>query len=330
MQYSDIYQFRNLYEAYKNARKQKRYRTEILDFAYDVDFELLSIQRDLMNKTYKVGEYKFRTVFEPKKRLISILPFRDRVVQHALCKIIFDKFNTHMIYDSYACRPKKGTHKAVRRVSYWMNKPDSHYYLKLDIKSFFASVDLESLKSFLLRFTDDPDIQWLMSVIIDSTPVSGLPIGNLMSQSFANIVLHEVDHYCKNVLGIKKYIRYMDDIIIIGRSKAELWTILDKLTIFIADHLHLRLNDKTFVARCHDGIQFIGYKVYRYYKLIKKQSITRMKNKMRAWMKGKVSDLQYLAALGSWMGHSFDTSSHRIVNQLMLKSLYHLQKRAAA
>ncbi|GHU65124.1 hypothetical protein FACS189447_03510 [Spirochaetia bacterium] len=325
--FEEVYKFENLHDAYLKARKQKRYRGEVLRFSYRLEENLFQLQNELMWKMYKVGVYRPFIILEPKRRQIVALPFRDRIVQHALNNIIEPIFEKRMISDSYACRVEKGTTKAAQRVSYFLGKPTNFYYLKLDIKSYFASVNKPILKTIIRRYIQDEDIIWLLDEIFDSAPVTGLPIGNLMSQLFANVYLHELDHHIKNVLGVRYYIRYMDDMIVMSESKEFLRDLLKEIRNFVMDNLALTLNHKTHIGKCSDGIEFVGYRIWRGRKLIKKQSLARMKKKFRAWKHGKISDERYLASIGSWMGHSFDTSSHRAVEKIMFDSLRGLYER---
>jgi len=329
MRYSDIYDFNNLYSAYLKARKQKRYRAEVLEFSYNLEENLFRLQNELITKTYTVGKYTSRTIFERKKREIVSLRFYHRVAQHALNTIIEEAFDKKMIYDSYACRLNKGTRAAVNRLSYFMGKENVNYFLKMDIKAYFASIDRERLKEIISRTIKDEDILWLINTIIDSSPVRGMPIGNLTSQLFANVYLHELDHYCKNVLSIKYYIRYMDDIIILSPNKAYLKAVLAEIEKFLNDSLALKLNDKTAIGRCRDGIEFVGYRVWRNYKMIKKQSINRMRRKLMAWKKGKIHNDRYMASLGSWMGHSVFTHSYKGVMRIALDSIHEMARRSA-
>jgi retron-type reverse transcriptase len=329
MQYSDVYDFANLYGAYLKARKQKRYRGEVLQFSYRLEQEILALQKELEDKTYTTGDYRPFVVYEPKKRQIVALPFRDRVVQHALNSIIEPVFDRRMIDDSFACRAGKGTHAAAKRVSYFMGKPSNVYYLKLDVKSFFASVDRNILKRVIRRTIKDKDTLWLIDAVLDSSPVSGLPIGNLTSQLFANVYLHELDHYCKNNLGVPYYVRYMDDVLILSHSKSYLQAALISINEFISKHLSLELNHKTRIGKCKDGVEFVGFRIWRNLRLIKKQSITRMKKKMKAWKSGKIQDEKFMASIGSWMGHAVGTSSYRGVMRVVLDSMREMSSRRA-
>lgn len=319
--YELVYDYKNLYDAYLKARKQKRYRREVLQFSYTLEENLIELQNELIWKTYKVGSYRPFVIYEPKKRQIFALPFRDRVVQHALNAVIEPIFEKYMIYDSYACRRGKGTHQAVRRMAYFLGKPGNFYYLKADIKAYFSSINRTILRAIITRKINDKDILWLIDEILNSTPSHGLPIGNLMSQLFANVYLHELDHYIKNVCGVKFYIRYMDDVIILHNNKAYLLGLLDEIKCFLKTNLALELNDKTKIGKTSDGIEFVGYRIWSRNKLIKKQSLTRMRKKAKAWRHGKMSDERFLYSLGSWIGHTADTASHQAVERILLNSL---------
>jgi len=325
--FEQIYDYHNLYDAYIKARKQKRYRAEVLQFSYALEENLITLQNELIWKTYKVGAYRPFVIYEPKKRQIVALPFRDRVVQHALNSVIEPIFERRMIHDSYACRVGKGTHQAARRVAYFLGKPGNYYYLKADVKSFFASVNRTILRSILAERIEDEGLMWLVDQVLNSTPGTGLPIGNLMSQLFANVYLHELDHYVKNVRGVNFYVRYMDDFIVLHESKAFLWSLLADIEELLRTRLALSLNAKTRIGKTSEGIEFVGYRIWSRNKLIKKQSLNRMRKKARAWRQGKISDDRFLASIGSWIGHCGDTASHKAVEKIMLNCLQHAIKR---
>lgn len=321
--YEQVYDYQNLYDAYLKARRQKRYRSEVLKFSYSLEENLIQIQNELIWKTYRIGPYRPFIVYEPKKRQIVALPFKDRVVQHALNSVIEPIFDRVFIYDSYACRKGKGTHRAAKRLGYFLGKPGIHYYIKADIQSYFASINHSILKDLLRRRIDDQDILWLIDTILDNESGQGLPIGNLTSQLFANIYLHELDHFLKNQLSVRYYLRYMDDFIVLHASKKYLRDLLSTIDGFLSSKLALRLNPKTRIDAIKNGIDFVGYRVWHLNKLLRKRLIRRMKKRARNWMDGKVSDGSYLSSISSWIGHVQDTSSHMALERLLLKSLHH-------
>lgn len=185
-----------------------------------------------MWKRYQPGPYRDFYVYEPKKRLVSAPPFWDRVVHHALCNVIEPLFEKKMIYDSYACRTLKGSHRAANRTQEFLkaatSRWDKVYCLKCDIKQYFPSIPHKILKCVYRRTVYCPDTLWLMDTIIDSIPSSGitiprrLPIGALTSQLNANVYMDKIDHLIKEELQEPYYIRYMDDFIILSDSKEHL------------------------------------------------------------------------------------------------------------
>ena len=281
--YEKIYDFENLHKAWEEARKGKRYRDDVLIFNRNYEEQLINIQNHLIYETYEVGKYHTFYVYEPKKRLIMSLPFKDRIVQWAIYRQLFPLYEKTFIFDSYACRKGKGTHKAADRLQYWLRqterKPERYYYLKMDISKYFYRVDHDILLKILARRIKDQRLLNLLEKIIncesmnfglppgkepDEVEVSdrlgnkGMPIGNLTSQMFANIYLNEVDQYAKHELGLHYYIRYMDDIIILHHDKKYLAEVKELLRAFLSDELRLDLNNKTAIRPCSMGVDFAG------------------------------------------------------------------------
>ena len=245
--YGEICSFENLYEAYLQARKCKRYRYEVLRFSAHLEENLLAIQQELREKTYEIGAYHKFIISEPKKRLIMALRFRDRVVQWAIYRQLNPIFERQYIKDSYACRKGKGTHEAIKRLQYWLRKADRSdrewYCLKMDITKYFYRVDHATLMGILERRIKDKDLLWLLGRIVNcdkeafGLPLDadiaqgtgeerltecGMPIGNLTSQMFANLYLNELDQFVKNELHEHCFERYMDDSLILSDSKEKL------------------------------------------------------------------------------------------------------------
>lgn len=304
--FENVVDFENLYQAWESARKGKRYREEIMAFSANLESNLIEIQNHLMYGSYRVGRYRPFYVYEPKKRLIMALPFRDRVIQWAIYRQLFPIFDKQFISDSYACREGKGTHKAVDRLQYWLRqterKPQRYYYLKLDVAKYFYRVDHEILIKILRRKISDTRLMDLLALIIDSEetkfglPVGvdpdmcdpsdrlaevGMPIGNLTSQMFANLYLHELDLFAKHDLGLHYYIRYMDDIIILHPDKKYLTTVKDEIEAFLFDNLRLQLNKKTAIRPCSMGIEFVGYRVWATHKKLKKKTALKIKRAVK-------------------------------------------------
>ena len=329
--YDKICLFDNIYDAYLKARKNKRYHRETLKFTYNLEENLISIQQDLINKTYKTGEYKHFIVREPKERLISALPFRDRVVQHAICNIIEPIFEKSFIYDSHTCRRGFGVLSGVLRTTKFLRavSQDSKkvYCLKCDISKYFPSINHDVLKMLIRKKIRCKDILSLIDEIIDkSGNQCGMPIGNLTSQLFANVYLNYLDHYVKNVLRIKHYIRYMDDFVILSNNKTYLKEILAKITIILQKDLRLMLNSKTqiFLVR-QRSIDFLGYRIWATHRLLRKCNIKRAKRRFKKFQKLyklQIIDLYDITpSIMSWLGHVkwADTYKlrYRIFNELI-------------
>jgi retron-type reverse transcriptase len=302
--YEKICEFENLYEAYLKARKNKRFRQEVLKFSARLEENLISIQEELRNGTYQVREYRQFIVTEPKKRLIMSLRFRDRVIQWAIYRQLNPFFDKQFIRDSFACRAGKGTHRALKRLQYWLRKADRSgqrwYCLKMDISKYFYRVDHAVLMRILARKIKDKDLLGLLGEIVncrncafglpldanidDATtrlPECGMPIGNLTSQMFANLYLNEADSYIKHELRQHYYIRYMDDMLILSDNKTELHEVKANVERFLNERLKLRLNNKTSLRPAYLGIDFVGFRVWPTHIKLRKTSAKKMKRGLK-------------------------------------------------
>lgn len=293
--HDDIISQENLLEAERNASQGKRYRDENLKFAAHREEEIIDLHNqltyfpDLENpdspskSTYKVGKYRMKKIYEPKPRIIMALQYRDRVVQWAFYQKLNPLFDRQFITHSYGCRDGKGTVRARNQLQTWLRKacrsPKRWHVLKLDIAKYFYRVDHEVLMKILSKHIKDEMILRDLNKLINCEDQAfglpagvqpelckqedwlynrGMPIGNLTSQMFANIYLNELDQYCKHVLHIKYYIRYMDDIIILWPDKKELHGIKDDIERFLNEELHLELNSKTCIRPAFLPVTFVG------------------------------------------------------------------------
>jgi retron-type reverse transcriptase len=320
-----VYDFENLYQAACMATENKKYKPAALRFFDMLEKNLIELQNELMWKTYRLGKYYEFKVKDPKPRDISALPFRDRVVQIALCNVIEPIFDTRFIYDTYACRTGKGTVAAANRVAYFLGKPDATKFLKIDCSKYFQSINIERLEEVIkARYTDDPDVMWLIDTILrHGYNNDGIRIGNRFSQLAANAFLAEVDFFAKVKNQLPYYVRYMDDIVILGNSKRMLHIIHTKIEKYMNDVLFLKLNGKTKIDNCKNGVDFVGYRIFPRNKIIKKQSMNRTRSVFRAWKNGKMSNDRYLASIGSRCGHATGTASYQFYIKVLLKSLQH-------
>jgi retron-type reverse transcriptase len=296
------------------------------------------LQNELIYETYEQGEYNQFYVYEPKKRLVMALPFRDRVVQWAIHLQVFPIFDNIFYEHSCACRENKGTHYAADQLRHWMRKldrqPGETYFLKADVAKYFYRIDHRVLFEIIKRKIDCKDTLKLIWRIIKSDDGEfgihlgdhhfeegkikgiGIPIGNLTSQMFANIYLDFLDKFVKHTLRAKHYIRYMDDFIILGKSKKELHTIRQEIEIFLADYLKLELNNKTTVDNIWNGIDFCGYVTYPPYRKLRKSTKNKMKSRLkylqRKYYEGEVDINDINASVQSYMGILDHCSSYNL------------------
>ena len=214
--------FENLYRAWKRAFASTK-SPESCSFSFHLEKELFTLQEELAGQTYIPGDYRCFTISDPKKRVISVAPFRDRVVHHALVQVLEPIYEKRFIYHSYATRKGKGSHKAIEQARQYLKK--NKWYLKIDIPKYFDSINHSVLKRILERQIKDPHILDLCSRIIakGGGGQCGLPIGNLTSQFWANVYLDNFDHFIKEQLRVKGCLRYMDDFCFFSGDKDSLF-----------------------------------------------------------------------------------------------------------
>jgi retron-type reverse transcriptase len=336
--FAQVIDFENLYAAYHDARASKRYRSSILKFGYRLEKNLVTLRRDLANKTYRHGGYREFVINDSKKRLIKAAPFRDRVVHHAVCNIIEPIFERSFIYDSYACRNGKGTHAAVLRLEHFIRslrggdvlKKDgatianlsASYCLKCDISKYFNSVDHDVLFSLLKREISDEDILWLLHEILESNP-QGIPIGNLTSQLFANVYLSELDNFVKRELHERYYLRYMDDFLILSADKKHLREIKILITAFLRDRLKLTMHPKKAeIFPIDRGIDFLGYVLRDGKRFLRKSTVERFIKKRKRYAtlakSGKITEEFFENAVASWRGYAAFARSYKLMEKIGL------------
>lgn len=270
MKLDEIFTFENLYNAHKLCRRSKQHKGEIIRFESNLSFNLTKIIKEINSKKYELGEYKKFYIYEPKQRLIEALPYKDRVVIRCFCdNVIKPKLEKKLIYDNAACRKEKGTSFAIKRLEKFLKKEYSKennndiYFLKCDIKKFFASIDHEILINLLKEANFSNDEMWLILQLIKNNKDNsniGLPLGNQSSQWFALFYLNKVDRFIKEKLRIKGYIRYMDDMILINRNKEYLRMCKLKIETLCLKEFKLYLNEKTQIGQVKNGIDFLGYR----------------------------------------------------------------------
>jgi hypothetical protein len=325
--YEQVCSFDNLYEAYRAARRGKRSAEAVAAFEFNEGVNLLQLQEELVAKTYTPGAYHHFYIHEPKRRKISAAPFRDRVVHHALCRVIEPIFERLFVYDSYACRVGKGTHRALDRCQEFARR--YRYALQGDVLQFFPSIDHAILRELLARRIKDADVLWLIDQILASgagvlseehTPQwfpgddlfavnrpCGLPIGNLTSQFWANVYLNELDQFVKRELKCHAYLRYVDDSILFGDDKGQLhaWRAAG---IAFLQTLRLRLHENTCrVFPVTEGISFLGFRIFPTHRRLKRtKAITfrrRLKGLLKAYAAREIELDRVNASTQGWINH---------------------------
>lgn len=333
--FSQIYDFENLYNAYLKARRGKRDRREVLKFELNLEENLIQLQNELIWGMYKTGEYRVFKVFEPKERDVAALPFRDRVAQHAILLVIEPIWERRFIYDSYACRINKGTHGGADKAQAMMRKVlRNHgqlYAFKADISKFFYSIDHEVMKQLVRKKIACKQTLKLLDEIIESSGGGvGLPIGNLTSQLFANVYMHELDEYVKHRLKEKYYIRYMDDFCIFHHDKDHLRHLRIDIERFLFEKLKLKTNAKTqiFPVSIKNGraLDFLGYQMWPTHRRVRKSSISRIHRKIRfmqkQYSKGRIPAKRIQASMQSWLAHVSHAQSFGLRKSILEKAVF--------
>lgn len=284
--------FENMLAAHKRASKGKKSKKEVILFEMDLETNLIRIIDEIKNHKYKFGEYREFLVYEPKERIIKSLPYRDRVVhQWFVEEFIKPYYSKRFIKDTYACIDGRGTHLAVEKTQDYMRKMKKqygeYYVLKCDIKKYFYNIDKQVLLNILKDKTKDKYLIDFIKVILDDGSDLGIPIGNFTSQYFANIYLNELDHFIKEQLQIKYYIRYMDDFVLLIKDKETAKTLLIKIESFLTNHLKLTLNSKSKYFPNKFGIDFCGYRIYETHIILRKRFKNKVNKSIRLWGKLK-------------------------------------------
>ena len=304
--YEKIYDIENIELAHKNAKKGKNHYREVKMVDSNPDKYFLKIHKMLKNKTYRNSKYKImnREMNNGKVREIHKLPyFPDRIIHHCIMQVVEPIWYKTLIRDTYSSLKGRGIHDGVKRIKEALkDKKDTEYCLKMDVTKFYPSIDNDILKGIIRRKIKDSDLLWLLDEIIDSS--QGVPIGNYLSQYFGNLYLTELDHYAKEKLGCKNYFRYCDDIVILESNKKRLHTLRNKIENYLGDlNLELKDNYQIFPVGIR-GIDFLGYKLFHGYTLlrksIKKKFIRKIKKINKEW--GRMPYSQIVNSIMSYLG----------------------------
>lgn len=347
--WSRLTSFAHLLAAARASARGKRFRPPVLAFHSELEYELLALKEELEQKTYRPGPYRTFMIREPKPRLISAAPYRDRVIHHALTRVLEPIYERSFIYDSYACRQGKGTHAAMRRCQEFARRHPWVY--KADIAKFFPSIDHAVLKGMLRRKIKDVDVLWLADLLIDHsntqeevyhlfpgdnlfTPSErrrGIPLGNQTSQFLANVYLDPLDHFVKERLRLPGYVRYVDDFVCFADSRDELRHARREIAAFLAT-LRLKVHptkDVIFPAR--QGIRFVGYRVWGSHVKLVAENVYRFRRRLRGlqrrYARYEINWKTAVAPVASWIGHAMQADTFTLRERLFLE---HRFRRAAA
>lgn len=282
MRYDDVVTIENIFKAWDDFVKGKRKRGDVNEFAIHLSDNLFDILYDLKNNTYVHRDYEEYIICDPKKRVIHKASVRDRVVHRLLYNVLYAYFDKRYIYDSYSCRVGKGTHKAYARFRSFVNRVSKNYtkpcyLLKFDIKKCFESIHPGTLKSLLTGHIEDPQLRNFIFAIIDSFPI-GLPLGNLTSQLFINVYLHELDCYAKQIIKCPYYLRYADDIVIVASTREELERVYRHLECFLKQDLDLTTHKKV-ISSIYAGIDVLGLVFFQKYERLRRSTEKRKKER---------------------------------------------------
>ena len=336
--WSQVVAFENLLQAARQAQCGKRYRPNVLVFNYNLDQELLRLQSELTQKTYTPGGYRTFRIRDPKSRLISAAPYRDRVVHHALCNIIVPLIERTFIADTYANRSGYGTHRALKRFTQFARS--SRYVLQCDIRKYFPNLDHAILKAVLRQKIKCPDTLWLIDHIIDGsnpqgesmeyfpednllTPGQrrkGLPIGNLTSQFFANVYLNGFDHFVKEQLKACQYLRYVDDFALFSDDRSFLEEAWLAIEIYLAK-LRLRLHlTKSQLFETRHGANFVGFRILPDRIRVRSDNLRRSRHRFRQlqldYTAGQVTLPELKKRLQSWEARLLHGDTYRLRRQI--------------
>ena len=350
--YPQLISFGNLYLAALKAERGKRGHPDVAAFDFDLEANLLRLQEQLATHTYRHSRYYSFRIYDPKSRLISAAPFRDRVAHHALVRVIEPLFERSFITDSYANRVGKGTHRALDRCQAFARR--YRYVLQCDLRQFFPSVDHAVLRDILARKIADPDVLWLMDRILESgvgvlddeydmvyfpqddplspgpTPGSlgsgqglfaanrprGLPIGNLTSQFWANCYLNPFDHFVKRQLRCQAYLRYVDDFLLFADAKRQLWDWKRAIQGYLA-RLRLTLHQReSTVYPVTNGIPFLGFRVYPSHRRLRRRNGVSFARRLRGWCvelaRGELTQEQLNQRVQGWVAHAAHGNTYRL------------------
>jgi retron-type reverse transcriptase len=324
--YKQIYSYDNLFLAYKKARKGKTKKDYVIEFERGLRKNLRNLKFELMSQTYSPKPLKTFILRDPKTRKISKSAFRDRIIHHALVRVIEPILNKIFIYDSCANRKGKGNLVAIKRFNKFKkivlrNHRRTCFILKADIKHYFHEVNHKILLKIIKRKIKDEKVVWLVKQILTNCfTKKGMPLGNLTSQFFANVYLNELDYFIKHKLKAKYYIRYVDDFVILHSSKKQLKIWKEQINNFLKKELKIELHpEKSRIISLSKGADFVGFRNFYYFRLLRKRNIKNMFYKVENYKKGMISKEDILKSFQGWNAYAKWADSFRLRNTIKLQ-----------
>lgn len=317
--FEEVISVENLLEAWREFLNGKRNKPDVQEFSLRLMDHILALHRELVNHTYKHGDYFAFNISDPKPRSIHKACVRDRLLHHAIYRVLYPHFDRKFISDSFSCRLNKGTHKAVNRFrtfAYKVSKNNTKqcWVLKCDVRKFFASVDHKILLDILGRHLDKGTL-WLCEKVIASFETAlgkGLPLGNLTSQIFANVYMNELDQYVKHRLREKYYIRYADDFVVFSSNKKYLEEILLRVGEFLEGRLRLKFHeDKVFIKTVGSGVDFLGWVNFPSHRVLRTVTKKRMIK--------RIQESSVPETLNSYLGLLKHGNTKRLEKEICLK-----------
>lgn len=315
-------------------------------FRDNLEGNLFKIQEKLKTKTYSFGPYHTFIVTEPKTRRVESASFSDKIVHHSIFSCLEPIYEPKFFTHSYACRPGRGTHRAMMTLGEWISCLPQSFFLKCDIRKYFASVNREKLFEIIEKTIGDPNVLALLNQLIFHAPGSGIPIGNLTSQLFANIYLNELDNYVKRQLQVGQYIRYMDDFVVLSESREQALLLKNKIKDYVFEVLKLELSpEKVLIAPVKKGVPFVGFLQTPRICRVRSQSLRRIQKKVtqafdktymakyrdidifsdKFWTQKENKHTLFYGSWSSYLGHIQYTDSHDFLITQMLNRLDCLQ-----
>ncbi len=316
--YSKVSDLDNLYLAYSKARQGKGKSYGVLHFEKNLNENILQIQKELINETYRTSEYDVFTIHDPKERIIYRLPFRDRVVHHAIMNVLENIWTSVFISHTYSCIKGKGIHGALKHIKRDLKDVDSTIYcLKMDVRKFYPSIDHSILKMIIRKKIKDVKMLSLLDGIIESAP--GVPIGNYLSQFLANLYLSYFDHWLKEDRQVKYYYRYADDIVILAGTKEYLHCLRIDIEYYLFQKLNLNLKSNYQVFPIESrGIDFVGY-IFFHTHILMRKSIKKNLCKQVAKLnkRSDISIKEYKIKICSRMGWAKHCNSRNLIKTII-------------